>query len=50
VVLSSEIRGLSISETANDKDFTESMLVAYIFEEMHKCEAKSLKMHRKAVF
>ena len=47
---SSEIRGLSVSETANDNSFTESTLVAYSFEEMHQGEANGLKMHRKAVF
>jgi hypothetical protein len=50
VVLSSEIRGLSISETANDKYFTETTLIRYGFEILHQGEAKGLKMHRKAVF
>jgi hypothetical protein len=50
VILSLEIRGLIISETANDKNFTETTLIRYGFEMLHQGEANGLKMHRKAVF
>ncbi len=49
MVLSSEIRGFSISETANDKRFTETTLVGYGFEILHQGEVNGLKVHPEAV-
>jgi hypothetical protein len=42
--------GLSVPQIACDKYFTETTLVGYGFDILHKSEPNGLKMHRKAVF